>query len=84
MSYIGLKDLFERGWCYTPRGIRKLVERDDFPRPIFTINGGMKVWFEPDIKNYEAGTPYLFDNKLKEERVKGYARAILKKQRREG
>jgi hypothetical protein len=86
MAYVGRSDLQNRGWVYTRQGIDYLINHDPkFPPPQFSINGGrMKVWAESDIKRYEDETPHLFDERLKKERVAGYAKAQLKKLARKG
>ena len=85
MSYIGRTDLQNRGWVYTRQGIDYLIKRPDFPKPVFTLNEGrVLVWDEAEIEEFEETRPHLFNERLKTERVKGYARAQLKKLRREG
>jgi hypothetical protein len=85
MSYIGRTDLQDRGWVYTRQGIDYLIKHPDFPAPAFTLNGGrVLVWDEADIEEFEERNPRLFNERLKIDHVRGYARAIQKKERREG
>jgi hypothetical protein len=82
VAYVGLQDLVKR-WVYTRQGVHKLMRRADFPQPQFTINAGKtKVWYAPDIAGYEQRHPEVTSESAKARKVGGYARAILKGERR--
>lgn len=82
MNYVGLQDLVKR-WVYSRQGVHKLMRHPDFPKPQFTINAGKtKVWYAPDIQHYEERHPEVKSETLKARKVGGYARAILKGERR--
>jgi hypothetical protein len=82
VKYVGLQDLVKR-WVYTRQGVHKLTRAADFPEPQFTINTGKtRVWYAPDIELYERRHPEVTSENLKARKVGGYARAILKGERR--
>ena len=82
MEYLGLADLLKR-WIYSRQGLYKLMRRKDFPAPEFAINGGRtKVWYLADIKAFEAVHPEVASEAAKHSKVRGYAVANLKKQRK--
>lgn len=82
MAYIGFQDLVKR-WVYSRQGVYKLMRRKDFPLPQFTINAGKtRVWHAPDIEVYERAHPEVTSDAAKARKVAGYARGILKGERR--
>jgi hypothetical protein len=85
LSYLGTSDMFERGWVYTRRGIQKLMAREDFPKPVFTINSGRtRIWRAIDIEDYEAANPRLKSQLEKIKHVRKYAIGQLLKNARKG
>jgi hypothetical protein len=81
LVYVGFGDLAAR-WVYTLRGVRKLVMRQDFPVPAFTINGGRtKVWTMADIDVYERLHPEVTSPEAKRRKIAGYAIALAKKRK---
>lgn len=83
MAYLGLQDLVRR-WVYTRQGVHKLMRRADFPPAAFTVNAGKtKVWTAPDIESYEQRHPEVRSESAKARKVAGYARSILKGERRQ-
>lgn len=84
MAYLGMGDLLKQ-WIYTRRGVEKLMRREDFPSPAFTINGGRtKVWHTADIAAYERVHPELTSETAKHRKVVGYALGNFKKNARNG
>lgn len=82
MQFLGVDDLIRR-WVYTPQGARKITRTRDFPPPQFSINRGKtKVWFLPDVTAYERSHPELTSEEAKHNKVRGYAIANLKKNRK--
>ena len=80
--YLGFADLVQR-WVYTRQGVHRLSRSSDFPAPTFTINQGRtKVWRRGDIEAYERKHPELTDADIKRDKVLGYARAVMKGDRR--
>lgn len=80
--FLGFSDLVKR-WVYTRQGVHRLLRSRDFPAPAFTINQGRtKVWRRDEIEDYEKRHPELTDNDLKRDKVLGYARAVMKGDRR--
>jgi hypothetical protein len=85
VHYAGFQDLVKRWPVYTPRGVRKLVSREDFPKPYFSINGGKThVWFMPDVERFEAVHPEVTSESAKRQKVAAYAIGNLKKKARQG
>ena len=88
MAYYGMADLVKggrAGWIYTRRGLEKMMRRDDFPKPQFTINGGhTKVWHSADIKTYERSHPELTSEEKKRRKVAAYAGRNLRKKASRG
>ena len=83
MAYVGFKDLVKRWPVYTARGLRKFVEREDFPAPFATINcGKTNVWYLADIVKVEATHPELTSEVAKRRKVAGYAAALSKKRKK--
>jgi hypothetical protein len=84
-DFVGILDLIDRWKHYTPRGVRKLAHRADFPTPDHTVNRGKDaVWFLPEIKFFEATHPELKSEAAKRRKVAGFAIGILAKQKRQG
>jgi len=84
MAYMGMGDLLKQ-WIYTRRGVEKIMRRDDFPRPAFTINGGRtKVWHTADIAEYTRIHPELTSEAAKHRKVVGYALGNFQKKARNG
>ena len=80
---LGVRDLADR-WKYTPRGVRYLIMRDDFPPPAAVINAGRtKAWLLDDIKAYEHDRPELGDEEAKRRKILGYYLARQKGPMRE-
>ena len=77
-AYVGFRDLLKR-WVYTRQGLYKLMRNSEFPAPAFTINQGRtKVWRIPEIEAYEITHPEMKNEESKEQKVKGYLRALRK------
>ena len=80
VDYLGFQDLVIRWPVYTSRGLRKLVHRDSFPVPAFTINQGHDlVWHEDDISAYEHTHPEMHSEDAKQRKIRGCAAAVLKR-----
>jgi hypothetical protein len=80
VHYLGFVDLRRRWPLYTVQGLRKVVARDDFPSPFFTVDGGKtRIWDERDIQIYEATHPEMTDAAKKRRKVIGFAIANFKK-----
>jgi hypothetical protein len=80
VHYLGFVDLRRRWPLYTVQGLRKVVMREDFPSPFFTVDGGKtRIWDERDIEIYEATHPEMTDAAKKRRKVIGYAIANFKK-----
>lgn len=80
MDYLGFQDLVSRWPVYTVRGLRKLVRRDNFPAPAFTLNQGHDfVWREEDIMRFERTHPEMNSEDAKERKIRGCAAAALKR-----
>ncbi len=78
MLYLGFSDLVYR-WVYTRQGVHQLLRSPDFPAPTFIINRGRtKIWRLDDIEAYEQKHPEVTDDDLKRDKVRGYARAVMK------
>lgn len=79
VQYLGFTDLLTR-WIYTRQGLYKVMARDTFPAPVFTINGGRtQVWREDDIRLYERAHPELNSEAAKQHKIRGCAAAALKR-----
>jgi hypothetical protein len=79
MMYCGVTDIVDR-WIYTRQGVHQLLQRSDFPLPVFTINRGRtKVWRLADIVAFEEKNPEVVDEIAKAMKKEGYARALRKK-----
>ena len=80
MDYLGFQDLVRRWPVYTARGLRKLVRRDNFPAPTFTLNQGQDhVWREEDIMRFERTHPEMHSEDAKQRKIRGCAAAALKR-----
>lgn len=80
VDYLGFQDLVRRWPVYTARGLRKLVHRDSFPVPAFTINQGHDLaWREEDIVRYERTHPEMNSEDAKQRKIRGCAAAVLKR-----
>lgn len=80
MDYLGFQDLVCRWPVYTARGLRKLVHRDNFPVPAFTLNQGHDlVWCEGDIARFERTHPEMNSEDAKQRKIRGCAAAALKR-----
>jgi hypothetical protein len=79
VQYLGFTDLLAR-WIYTRQGLYKVMARDGFPAPVFTINRGRtQVWHEADICRYERAHPELNSEAAKQHKIRGCAAAALKR-----
>lgn len=79
MRYLGVTDLLAR-WIYTRRGLYKVIRRDSFPVPAFSINRGhTQVWREEDIRRYELAHPEMNSEAAKQFKIRGCAAAALKR-----
>ena len=79
MQYLGFTDLLAR-WIYTRQGLYKVMARDGFPAPVFTVNRGRtQVWREEDIRQYERSHPELNSEAAKQYKIRGCAAAALKR-----
>jgi hypothetical protein len=83
VRYLGFVDLRQRWPIYTVQGLRKVVKREDFPSPLFAVDGGKtRIWDERDIETYDAAHPEMTSATMKRRKVIGYALANLKKSAR--
>jgi hypothetical protein len=83
MQYLGTRDIVRR-WVYTPQGARKVMRSRGFPAPCITVNAGLtRLWNAADIASFEEEHPELKDEALKVRKVNGYARSVLKGDRRQ-
>ena len=77
MQYLGFTDLLAR-WIYTRQGLYKVLSRDGFPSPAFTINRGRtEVWREDDIQSFERAHPEMNSEASKQRKIRGCAAAAL-------
>lgn len=80
VDYLGFQDLVCRWPVYTARGLRKLVHRNSFPVPAFTLNLGHDlVWREVDIARFERTHPEMHSEYAKQRKIRGCAAAALKR-----
>jgi hypothetical protein len=80
VDFLGFQDLVCRWPVYTARGLRKLVHRDSFPVPAFTLNQGHDlVWCEGDIARFERTHPEMNSEDAKQRKIRGCAAAALKR-----
>lgn len=80
MRLLATADLHKR-WTadYHRDSIRKITARDDFPAPVDVVeNGRTPIWNEDDVAAFEKDRPWLFSEKEKRARQRGFLRAVRK------
>ena len=78
LRLVGIGDLTAR-WVYTRQGVRRLSRSPAFPEPVAVINRGRtKVWRLEDIEAYERTHPEVLSEEARDEKVRGYLRALRK------
>ena len=77
-NILAISDLAVR-WSYTRAGVHVLAQQADFPLPIGQVClNRIRLYALDDIRVYEQSRPWLLDTNEKEQRVKGYHRALTR------
>lgn len=75
-ALLGWLDLQDRWNHYTRQGLYKVRAWPDFPKPIYSIDRGMRpAWHLTDITAFESAHPELKSLAAKLHKVAGYQRA---------